>query len=65
VVVPKPVNGCEAIIWASTAVTLGCAVITGVVRHNRSGAWVLLLVAMILVVVAGAERRRVQRRART
>jgi hypothetical protein len=63
-VMVKPVSGCEAVVWTSTAVVLVCAVITAAVQHNRSGAWVLALVALVLIVVAGAERRRVQRRTR-
>ncbi|MEV0841461.1 hypothetical protein AB0I55_18135 [Actinocatenispora sera] len=64
VVVAKPVSGCEAIIWASTAVALVCAVITALVQHNRAGAWVSLMAALVMIIMAGAERRRVQRRAK-
>lgn len=58
----KPVNKWEAIMWASVAVMLVCAVITVVVQDNRSGAWISLMAAMIILIAAGGERRRVQQR---
>lgn len=57
----KPLSVWEGIMWAAVAVSVVCAVITALAQDNARGAWVIFIVAGVIVIAAGGERRRVQR----
>ena len=59
--VVKPVNVWESIMWVAAAVSLVCAVITFLVQDSPNAAWVLFIVALVILIASGGERRRVQR----
>ncbi|SFT55294.1 hypothetical protein SAMN04487904_103365 [Actinopolyspora lacussalsi subsp. righensis] len=56
----KPVNVWEALMWGSLAVIPLCAVITAVVRRDPAGTWATLMSAMIVLIAAVGERRRLR-----
>ncbi|MDT0302475.1 hypothetical protein [Streptomonospora wellingtoniae] len=58
----KPVSAWETVMWVCAAVALVSSGITAAVQDNPIGAWVSLVVAAVIAVAAGAERRRVLQR---
>ncbi|MGJ7906939.1 hypothetical protein ACOQFL_10695 [Actinopolyspora sp. H202] len=59
----KPLNVWEVLMWGSLAVILVCAVITVAVQRDPIGAWATLMSAMVVLLAAVGERRRLRRRA--